>query len=103
MQKRDQIVTWMKQNRVPSKIVARYKDYEDCMWDSFQGIEEQQILKSLPKSLRMEIRSFIFKGLMQNWEAFPSNSQGTVDHVIRMLKLVVYPRYEYIITAGEIA
>ena len=103
MQKRDQIVSWMKQNNVPSKLVKRFKEYEDCMWDTFQGIEEQQILKSLPKSLRMEIRCFIFKGLVENWEAFPRDSLGTVDTVIRMLKLTVFPRHEYIITAGEIA
>jgi len=40
MQKRDQIVSWMRQNNVPSKVVQRYKEYEDCMWDTFQGIEE---------------------------------------------------------------
>ena len=74
MQKRDQIVSWMRQNNVPSKVVQRYKEYEDCMWENFQGIEEQQILKSLPKSLRMEIRSFIFKGLVENWEVFPRES-----------------------------
>ena len=74
VQKRDQIVSWMRQNNVPSKVVQRYKEYEDCMWENFQGIEEQQILKSLPKSLRMEIRSFIFKGLVENWEAFPRES-----------------------------
>jgi hypothetical protein len=59
---------------VPNKVVERYKDYEDCMFENFQGIEEQQILKSMPKSLRTEIRSFIFKGLIENWEAFPRES-----------------------------
>lgn len=74
MQKRDEIANWMKQNHVPSRIVTRYRDYEDCMWDSFRGMREQQILKRLPKGLRMEIRAFIFKGVMQNWRAFPSSS-----------------------------
>lgn len=73
------------------------------MWENFQGIEEEKILKTLPRSLRLEIRSYIFKNLIENWEAFPRESQGTVETVIRMLHLVVYPAYEYIITAGEIA
>jgi signal-transduction protein with cAMP-binding, CBS, and nucleotidyltransferase domain len=41
--------------------------------------------------------------LIENWEAFPHESQGTVQTVIRMLHMSVYPAYEYIITAGEIA
>lgn len=72
------------------------------MWENFRGIEEKKILKSLPRSLRLEIRSFLFKNLIENWEAFPRGSQGITETVIRMLSLVVYPHYEYIITAGEV-
>jgi signal-transduction protein with cAMP-binding, CBS, and nucleotidyltransferase domain len=73
------------------------------MWENFNGIQEEQMLKTLPRSLRLEIKSHLFKNLIENWEAFPIESQGAIETVIRMLKLIVYPQYEYIITAGEVA
>ena len=53
--------------------------------------------------MRLEIRSYIVKTLIENWEAFPHESPGTTETVISMLDIRVYPRYEYIITAGEVA
>ena len=72
------------------------------MWENFKGIEEDKILKSLPRSLRLEIRSYFFKNLIENWEAFPRGNLGVIETVIRMLRLVVYSHSEYIITAGEV-
>jgi hypothetical protein len=35
----------MQQNHTPVKLVTRYKDFEECMWDNFKGLEEEKILK----------------------------------------------------------
>lgn len=43
------------------------------------------------------------KTLIENWEAFPQVSPGTIETVISMLFIRVYPRFEYIITAGSVA
>lgn len=43
------------------------------------------------------------KTLIENWEAFPQVSPGTIETVISMLFIRVYPRFEYIITAGAVA
>ena len=93
----------MQQNHTPKKIISRYKQFEECNWDNFQGLEEQKIIKTLPRSLRLEVRSCIMKNLIENWEAFPQVSPGTIETVITMLFIRVYPRFEYIITEGELA
>lgn len=43
--RRNNIVSWMQQNHTPVKLVKRYKDFEECMWDNFKGLEEEKILK----------------------------------------------------------
>ena len=47
----------MKQNNFPGKLIERVNDYHSILWDDMQGIDEQEILKDLPESLRHDIRS----------------------------------------------
>jgi cyclic nucleotide gated channel, plant len=93
----------MKESGFHNKVISRYSDYEQVMWNHFQGIDEEAILRDLPRTLRQEIRSFTLSGLIKNWEAFPDgSSHSAIWSVIRKLKFVVYPANEVIITAGEI-
>ena len=103
-QKTKRIQTWMKQNNFPGKLIERVNDYHSILWDDLQGINEQEILKDLPESLRHEIRSHMLQNLLLNWEAFPkSNSHGAMQTVIKKLKLMVIPKNEYVIRVGQVA
>lgn len=93
----------MAHNQVSTKVIQRYKEYEDLMWESFKGIDEEEVLKSLPSTLRYEIRSHILKKMIANWEAFANESTGRIDTVISQLKIAVYPRFEHVFRPGEIA
>ena len=60
-------------------------------------------MKELPRGLRREIRSHIFREMVENWEALKDESPGTVDVVVQMLRIVVYPKQEFVLTAGEMS
>lgn len=91
----------MRQNNFPAKLIERVNDYHTMLWDDFKGINEQEILKDLPSSLRREIRTHLLHSLILNWEAFPkSNSQGAAQTVIKKLRLTVIPKNEYVIRIG---
>ena len=45
----------------------------------------------------------MLKTLIENWEAFPKNSPGTLQTVIKKLKLMIIPKNEHIIRVGEVA
>lgn len=103
-QKTKRIETWMKQNNFPAPLVDRVNDFHAMLWDDMQGINEQEILKDLPESLRNDIRQHLLHNLILNWEAFPRyNSRGAMQTVIRKLRLQVIPKNEYVIRAGQLA
>ena len=81
----------------------RVKEYENILWQDFKGVDEEAILNELPISLRAEIRLYTLKALIENWELFPKNSPGTLYSLIRKLKMVTYPKFEYVILKGEVA
>ena len=94
----------MKQNNFPAPLVDRVNDFHAMLWDDMQGINEQEILKDLPESLRNDIRQHLLHNLILNWEAFPRyNSRGAMQTVIRKLRLQVIPKNEYVIRAGQLA
>ena len=41
--------------------------------------------------------------MVENWEALKDESPGTVDAVVQMLRIVVYPKQEFALTAGEMS
>lgn len=53
--------------------------------------------------MRVQIKTSLFKSLIENWEAFPKDNQGALATIIDKLELAVFPKGEYIIRAGELA
>ena len=45
----------------------------------------------------------MLKSLIENWEAFPKNSPGSLQTVIKKLKLIIIPKNERIIRVNEVA
>lgn len=41
--------------------------------------------------------------MVENWEALKGESLGTVDVVVQKLRIVIYPKQEFILTAGEVS
>ena len=81
----------------------RVKEYENILWQDFKGVDEEAVLNELPISMQDDIRQYTLKALIENWELFPKNSPGTLYTLIRKLKMVTYPKFEYVILKGEVA
>lgn len=64
----------MRSNNFPDSLLTRTIAYNQILWDDFQGIDEQQILSDLPSTMRVQIKTSLFKPLIQNWEAFPKDN-----------------------------
>lgn len=56
IKKCDRTLEWMRESLFHEKVIERYIAYEKVMWDQFQGIDEEAILKTLPRTLRQEVR-----------------------------------------------
>jgi CRP-like cAMP-binding protein len=93
----------MQQNQVSKPFITRYLDFENCKWENLEGIQEDEILKLLPRSLRYEVQLHIYRLMIKTYEPLKSESKGTIAMFIRKLRLIVYPSQEFIYTAGEVA
>lgn len=101
--RQERVLNWMKQNLVSSEVMQSYKDYEQNMWDEFEGNDEEEILKGLPRMLRYEVRSEILAVNISNWEPLKKESAGVIFTIIHCLKTVVYPQQHFVYYSGELA
>ena len=62
----------MKHNSVSDEVIQSYKEYEDNLWDDFEGNDEETILKGLPRMLRYEVRFNVFRHFICHWEPLKS-------------------------------
>ncbi len=87
--------------------MERVRLYHDVLWDNFEGIDEQSILKDLPDSLRAKVRYHMFYDMVQAVKVFPKDGEGAdkgaLDTVIKKLRMKLIPKGEYVINQGEIA
>lgn len=73
------------------------------MWQKFKGVDEEAVLNELPIGLRDDIRRYTLKAMIENSELNVQQNPGTLYTLVRKLKMVTYPKFEYIILQGEVA
>ena len=86
----------MKQNQVSAEVISSYKTFEENLWDEFEGNDEEQILKGLPRMLRFEVRSKFLHDIIHFWPPLHHESQGVIFSMLHQLKTVVYPSQEFV-------
>jgi hypothetical protein len=63
-------------------------------------------MQDLPVTLSNNVRSFLFKNIVKNWDIILSSTQqdkGVVSSIIQNLELRIIPAGEFIIRYGETA
>lgn len=86
-------------------LKTRIVNFYNILWCNFKGVRQQYILQDLPPSLCADVKSFIFKNIIKNWDIILSSQQdqGVVSSIIQNLELRIIPAGEMIIRYGETA
>jgi len=65
--RQERTVDWMKQNQISEEVRSSYKQYEANLIE-IGGIDEEKVLKGLPRMLRFEVRLNILQDNIKHWE-----------------------------------
>lgn len=54
----------MENIKLPSNLKQRVNAFHELKWEKFKGLDENQILGDLPKTLREKITEFLLKDMI---------------------------------------
>ena len=61
---------WMSLRMLPGELRARVKRYQQYKWQLTRGVEEENLLQSLPKDLRRDITRHLCLNLLKSVRFF---------------------------------
>jgi cAMP-binding proteins - catabolite gene activator and regulatory subunit of cAMP-dependent protein kinases len=93
----------MKNLKLPSDLRERVLAFHNVKWLKFKGLDENQILDDLPKSLKEKITEFMLRDMINKSDLFPQNDDGFIMSFIRKFSFILIPVDEYVFRKGEIA
>jgi cAMP-binding proteins - catabolite gene activator and regulatory subunit of cAMP-dependent protein kinases len=95
---------WMENMKLPHEIKERVRAFHELKWKKFKGLDENQILSDLPKTLREKISVFLLKNMIQSSDIFASFlDKGFMMSFIKRLKFQIINAQEYVFRKGDIA
>ena len=61
---------WMSHRKLPNSLRARVRKYQQYKWKLTRGVEEENLLHSLPKDLRRDIKRHLCLDLLMRVSVF---------------------------------
>nr|AAD23057.1 putative cyclic nucleotide-regulated ion channel protein [Arabidopsis thaliana] len=92
---------WMSYREIPEYLKERIRRFEDYKWRRTKGTEEEALLRSLPKDLRLETKRYLFLKLLKKVPLLQAMDDQLLDALCARLKTVHYTEKSYIVREGE--
>ncbi|KAG6667066.1 cyclic nucleotide-gated ion channel 1-like [Carya illinoinensis] len=92
---------WMSQRMLPNELRERVRRYEQYKWLETRGVEEENVIRNLPKDLRRDIKRHLCLDLLKKVPMFEKMDQQLWDPLIDRLKPVLYTQDSYIVREGD--
>jgi cyclic nucleotide gated channel len=68
--KRTDAEQWMSHRMLPRNLRDRVRRYEQYKWQETRGVEEENLVRNLPKDLRRDIKRHLCLGLLKRVSFF---------------------------------
>ncbi|XP_013631018.1 PREDICTED: probable cyclic nucleotide-gated ion channel 12 isoform X2 [Brassica oleracea var. oleracea] len=93
---------WMSNRMLPEYLKERIRRYENYKWRKTRGIEEEALLHSLPKDLRLETKRHLYLTLLNSvpWLNMMDDS-WLLEALCDRVKSVFYSANSYIVKEGD--
>ncbi|KAG2252227.1 hypothetical protein Bca52824_082363 [Brassica carinata] len=93
---------WMSYRKLPENIKERIRKYEDYKWQETRGTEEEALLRSLPKDIRLETKRHFYMKLLKRvpWLSFMDDG-WLLEALCDRVKPVFYSENSYIVRKGD--
>ena len=95
---------WSEFAGLPREFKKRLEMYHSFMTDHFKGVDESQILSSMPPGLRKECYMHVRKPMLDQWTHFPKdiyNNEAALLVLLKGMKHVVYIPEDKIEVLGQ--
>lgn len=99
--KRRDTEQWMRHRLLPEELKKRVRRYDQYKWLETRGVDEENLVQSLPKDLRRDIKRHLCLGLVKRVPLFGSMDDRLLDAVCERLKPSLYTEDTYIVREGD--
>ncbi|GAY45703.1 hypothetical protein CUMW_091360 [Citrus unshiu] len=99
--KRQDAEQWMSHRMLPENLRDRIRRYEQYKWQETRGVEEEGLLRNLPKDLRRDIKRHLCWDLLMRVPMFEKMDDQLLDAMCDHLKPVLYTEKSFIVREGD--
>ncbi|KAK3026595.1 hypothetical protein RJ639_041615, partial [Escallonia herrerae] len=99
--KRRDAEQWMSHRMLPENLRERIRRYEQYRWQETRGVEEESLVRNLPKDLRRDIKRHLCWALLKRVPLFEIMDQQLLDGMCDRLKPVLYTEKSSIVREGD--
>ncbi|XP_061353019.1 cyclic nucleotide-gated ion channel 1 [Gastrolobium bilobum] len=99
--KRRDAERWMSHRMLPENLKERIRRYEQYKWQENRGVEEETLIRNLPKDLRRDIKRHLCLALLKKVPLFEKMDEQLLDALCDRLKPVLYTEKSYIVREGD--
>lgn len=100
--KMDAVHNYLKLRDIPAGLEERIKNFYDYLWFRSNGIDDAEVLKDLPVSLKTETALYIHRKGLSQVPIFQGISPLCLNAIVKLFKNEIYTPGDYIIRQGEI-
>lgn len=99
--KRRDAELWMSHRMLPESLRERIKRYEQYKWQETRGVNEEFLIRGLPKDVRRDINRHLCLALLTKVPMFASMDEQLLDAMCDRLKPVLYTEKSCIVREGD--
>ncbi|KAJ1690510.1 hypothetical protein LUZ63_014665 [Rhynchospora breviuscula] len=99
--KRSDSEQWMRHRLLPHELKERVRRYDQYKWLETRGVDEENIVQSLPKDLRRDIKRHLCLGLVRRVPLFENMDERLLDAICERLKPSLCTEHTYIVREGD--
>ncbi|KAK7275353.1 hypothetical protein RIF29_16466 [Crotalaria pallida] len=92
---------WMSHRMLPDYLKERVRRYEQYKWQENRGVEEETLIRNLPKDLRRDIKRHLCLNLLKKVPMFKDMNKQLLDAMCDRLKPVLYTEKSCIFLEGD--
>ncbi|KAG5543284.1 hypothetical protein RHGRI_016129 [Rhododendron griersonianum] len=92
---------WMSTRLLPANLRERIKRYEQYKWRETRGVDEENLIRNLPKDLRRDIKRHLGSGLLKRVPIFERIDEQLLDSLCGRLEQVLYTEGSFIMREGK--
>ncbi|CAM8941932.1 unnamed protein product [Rhodiola kirilowii] len=99
--KRQDAEQWMSHRLLPEHLRERIRRYEQYKWQETRGVDEDYLVRGLPKDLRRDIKRHLCLKLLMRVPMFEKMDEQLLDAMCDRLKPVLFTEKSVIIREGD--